>query len=241
MAMEARIIRGANLSSVGYRSDRILEMQRKGGERDMDADKKKQRIREYLQRELGDERDRKIQAVENLSRVGEYHGFEVWKADLFFADHQSAVWVIPEPTMNYYVHRGRESDNETEFATPKDVATFHIGAMRILQLKQRLGESELSQVGSERGSFEETLRVGQNAKVSDVAERIVERFLAHGIVELETLGAGALNQAVKAVAKARPVLQRDGYALAIVPELAQVPPGQGSQIVVRLTVVSLGS
>ena len=78
-------------------------------------------------------------------------------------------------------------------------------------------------------------------QVSGLAERIVDRFLAHGSVELETLGAGALNQAVKAVAKARQAIERDGYALAIVPELAQAALGQGSQTVVRLRVVNLES
>ena len=207
----------------------------------MDADKTKHRIREYLSRELGDERDQKIQAIENVSRVGEYHGLEIWKADLIFADHQTSLWVIPEPAMNYYIHRGGESDDETRFGSPEDAATFQIGVMRILQLKQGRGDSKPRQLSREKGSVEEILRVGQNAQVSGLAERIVDRFLAHGSVELETLGAGALNQAVKAVAKARQAIERDGYALAIVPELAQAALGQGSQTVVRLRVVNLES
>ena len=52
---------------------------------------------------------------------------------------------------------------------------------------------------------------------------------------MEAVGAGAVNQAVKAVAQAR----RSGYMLAIIPDLVDIPLGHGSQPAVQLTVVDM--
>lgn len=99
------------------------------------------------------------------------------------------------------------------------------------------GQSEKRQAQSARSSGGGVVRVGKNANVSAVAERIVERFLERGFIELETVGAGAVNQAVKAVALARQRLEPQGYSLVIVPEVVDVPLGHGHQSVVHLSVV----
>lgn len=99
------------------------------------------------------------------------------------------------------------------------------------------GQSEKRQAQSARSSGGEVVRVGKNAKVSVVAERIVERFLERGFIELETVGAGAVNQAVKAAAMARQRLEPQGYSLVIVPEVVDVLLGHGHQSVVHLSVV----
>lgn len=83
------------------------------------------------------------------------------------------------------------------------------------------------------------LRVGKNAKVSAIAEQVIAGVLAHGAIVLETVGPGAVNQAVKGVAFARRQLEPEGRSLAIVPEVVEVPLGHGSQTVVHLTVVEL--
>ncbi len=84
-----------------------------------------------------------------------------------------------------------------------------------------------------------TVRVGKNAKVSTVAQRIVSQVLEQGAIEMETIGEGAVNQAVKAVAMARRQLEPQGYSLVIIPEVVEAPLGHGSQTVVHLTVVDL--
>jgi len=99
------------------------------------------------------------------------------------------------------------------------------------------GQSEKRQAQSARGSGGEVVRVGKNDKVSVVAERIIERFLERGFIEIETVGAGAVNQAVKAVAMARQQLEPQGYYLVIIPEVVDVPLGHGHQSVVHLSVV----
>ena len=55
------------------------------------------------------------------------------------------LWVIPEPVLNYYIHRGQVSDQQTEFGNPEEAATFHtctersrsIGLMMVLRERQR--------------------------------------------------------------------------------------------------------
>jgi len=106
-----------------------------------------------------------------------------------------------------------------------------------IQRQGRLDEFEPREARAAKGSGGEIIRAGKNTKVSVLAERIIERFLARGIVELETVGAGAVNQAVKAAARARQALEPEGYSLVIIPELVQVSLGHGSQTVVHLTVV----
>jgi len=83
------------------------------------------------------------------------------------------------------------------------------------------------------------LRVGKNAKVSSIAGQVIAGVSAQGAIVLETVGAAAVNQAVKGVALARRQLEPEGRSLVIVPEVVDVPLGHGSQTVVHLTVVEL--
>ncbi len=53
------------------------------------------------------------------------------------------------------------------------------------------------------------------------------------------MGAGAVNQAVKAVARARQILEPEGYRLVIILELVQVPLSHGSQAVVYLALADM--
>lgn len=208
------------------------------------------RIREYLLLEEGPERGTNLQAIEDIVKVGRYHDLDVWQARLVFADHEMSVWVIPEPVLNYYIHRGRVSDEQSEIGNPEEAATFHTGLMMVLgerQRQHRLDEFEPREAQAARGPGGKVIRAGKNTKVTvpstrsgqRLAKRIMDRFLARGVVELETVGAGAVNQTVKAVARARQALAPDGVALVVIPELVQVPLGHGSQTVVHLTVVDM--
>lgn len=71
-------------------------------------------IEEYLRLEASAEPDTRLEAIEDINKVGHYYGFEVWQARLVFTGLEQWVWVIPEPVMNYYLHRGRMSDEESE-------------------------------------------------------------------------------------------------------------------------------
>jgi len=84
---------------------------------------------------------------------------------------------------------------------------------------------------------DQVVRVGKNAKVSVVAERIASQVQEQGFIEMETVGERAVNQAVKAVAMARQQLEPERYSLVIIPAVVEVPLGHGSHTVVHLTVV----
>jgi len=59
------------------------------------------------------------------------------------------------------------------------------------------------------------------------------------LVELETMGAGAINRAVKAAARARQTLEAEGYALVVVPKLVQVRSGHGQETMVHLVITDV--
>jgi len=119
---------------------------------------------------------------------------------------------------------------------------FHIGFLTSLReeaRQYRLETFEPREARGAKGSGGEIIRVGKNSKVSALAQRLVQRFFEQGLVELEAVGAGAVNQAVKAVARARQTLESEGYSLVIIPEVVQVAQGRGSQTVVHLTMVDV--
>lgn len=68
----------------------------------------------------------------------------------------------------------------------------------------------------------EILKVSSKSNPSKVAGAIENIFRENGSVELQTIGAGSLNQAVKAVAIARGFLAPAGINIAIVPAFNDV-------------------
>ncbi len=193
----------------------------------------KQRIKAYLELEADDIPETRLKTIEDIKQVGYFYDFEVWQARLIFSDIEQRVWVIPETVLNYYLHRGRRSD----LATPEDAVLYHLGFLTALRAEIRQGrfdtfEPEPGRSAQEAGS--DIIRVGKNVKVSVLAQRLVKEFLSRGWVELETMGAGAVNQAVKAAARARQTLAAEGYALVIVPKPVQIRSGHGQETVVHL-------
>lgn len=70
----------------------------------------------------------------------------------------------------------------------------------------------------------EVIQVGKNTKVSVLSQRLMQRFLEQGWIELEAVGAEAVNQAVKAVTQARQALETEGYVLIIIPHTGRSTP-----------------
>jgi stage V sporulation protein S len=205
----------------------------------MSASNTKQRIKEYLELEANDNPETRLITIEDIKQVGYFHDFEVWQARLVFSDGEQWVWVIPQPVLNYYLHRGRRSDEESELATPEDAVLYHLGFLTTLRAEIRQGRLDTFEPEPGRSTQEtggEIIRVGKNVKVTVLTQRLVKEFLARGWVELETMGAGAVNQTVKAVARARQTLAAEGYALVVVPKLVQVRSGHGQETVVHLII-----
>ena len=68
----------------------------------------------------------------------------------------------------------------------------------------------------------ETLKVGAKSNPNSVAGALANVFREKGSVEVQAIGAGALNQAIKAVAIARGFVAPSGVDLVCVPAFAEV-------------------
>ena len=81
-----------------------------------------------------------------------------------------------------------------------------------------------------------TLRVSAKSKPNTVAGAIAGVIREHGNVEVQTVGAGALNQAVKAIAIARGFLAPSGVDLVCIPSFSDIEIDGAERTAIRLLV-----
>jgi stage V sporulation protein S len=86
----------------------------------------------------------------------------------------------------------------------------------------------------------QTLRVSAKSKPNTVAGAIAGVIREQGSVELQTVGAGALNQAVKAIAIARGFLTPSGVDLVCVPSFSDIEIEGAERTAIRLLVQPRG-
>ena len=82
----------------------------------------------------------------------------------------------------------------------------------------------------------ETLRVSAKSKPNTVAGAIAGVIREKGVVEVQTVGAGALNQAVKAIAIARGFLMPSGTEIYCVPSFSDIQIDGAERTAIRLLV-----
>ncbi|GIV69621.1 stage V sporulation protein S [Caldilinea sp.] len=68
----------------------------------------------------------------------------------------------------------------------------------------------------------ELIKVSSHSRPTAVAGAIAGMMREEGFAEMQAVGAGALNQAIKAVTIARSYLEQDGIDLVIVPSFTTV-------------------
>lgn len=68
----------------------------------------------------------------------------------------------------------------------------------------------------------EILKVSSKSKPSSVAGALANAFRTRGVVEIQAIGAGALNQAIKAIAIARGYVAPTGKDLIMVPAFSDI-------------------
>jgi stage V sporulation protein S len=68
----------------------------------------------------------------------------------------------------------------------------------------------------------ETLKVSSKSNPNSVAGALANVFREKGIVEIQSIGAGALNQAVKAIAIARGFVAPSGKNLVCIPAFTDI-------------------
>ena len=82
----------------------------------------------------------------------------------------------------------------------------------------------------------EILKVSAKSNVNSVAGAIAGSVRESGQVEVQAIGAGALNQAVKAVAVARGFIAPNGVDLVCVPAFADIDEEDNKKTAIRLIV-----
>ncbi|MGC8873880.1 MAG: stage V sporulation protein S [Chloroflexia bacterium] len=99
------------------------------------------------------------------------------------------------------------------------------------------GEPSYAAEGSRpAGGRPSVLKVSARSRPSAVAGAIAGVIRETGRAELQSIGAGATNQAVKAIAIARSYLQEDGIDIVCIPSFAEVTIEQEERTAMRLVV-----
>lgn len=84
----------------------------------------------------------------------------------------------------------------------------------------------------------EILKVSSKSNPSKVAGAIANIFRESGSVEVQTVGAGSLNQAIKAIAIARGFLAPMGINLVVVPAFSDIEISGEQKTAIKLIIES---
>lgn len=82
----------------------------------------------------------------------------------------------------------------------------------------------------------ETIKVRKDSNVNAVAGSIANILREQENVEVQTVGAGALNQSVKAIAIARGYLAPSGIDLVVIPSFQEIQIDQVVKTAIRLKI-----
>ena len=82
----------------------------------------------------------------------------------------------------------------------------------------------------------ETLKVSSKSNPSSVAGALANVFREKGSVEIQAIGAGALNQAIKAIAIARGFLVSSGIDIVVIPSFREVMINQSEKTAIKLRI-----
>lgn len=80
------------------------------------------------------------------------------------------------------------------------------------------------------------IKVSGKSRTSAVAGAIAGVFRDHHRVEVQAIGASAINQAVKAMALAKSYLAEDGFTIVFTPEFVDVEIGDKVRTAIKFTV-----
>jgi stage V sporulation protein S len=91
-------------------------------------------------------------------------------------------------------------------------------------------------MNSDRTVLVDIIKVSARSRSTAVAGAIAGVVREHGRAEVQSIGAGAVNQAVKAIAIARGYLEEDGINIIVVPTFTDIEIDGQERTAVRLTV-----
>lgn len=82
----------------------------------------------------------------------------------------------------------------------------------------------------------DVIKVSANSRTSAVAGAIAGVIRDHKHAEVQAIGAGAVNQAIKALVLAVGYLNADGIKIAMVPEFADITIGDKVRTAIKLVI-----
>lgn len=88
----------------------------------------------------------------------------------------------------------------------------------------------------EREECNEVLKVAGTSRPTALAGAVAGVIRSKGVVELQSIGAGATNQAIKAIAIARSYLRSEGIDLIFTPSFIDIAAGEAERTAIRLLV-----
>ena len=80
------------------------------------------------------------------------------------------------------------------------------------------------------------IKVSAHSRTAAVAGAIAGTYRDHGRVEIQAIGAGAVNQAIKAVVIAKGYLAEEGKAIVLVPSMVEVDIDGEDRTAIRLSI-----
>ena len=90
--------------------------------------------------------------------------------------------------------------------------------------------------GSHQHAKVDVIKVSANSRSTAVAGAIAGVVREHGRAEVQAIGAGAVNQSMKAAAIARGYLLLDGINVVVIPSFSDVSIDGSERTAIRLTV-----
>ena len=82
----------------------------------------------------------------------------------------------------------------------------------------------------------EMIKVATNSSPSKVAGSLATIIREQKVVEIQTIGAGALNQAIKAIAIARGFFVSSGIDIVVIPSFREVMINQSEKTAIKLRI-----
>lgn len=82
----------------------------------------------------------------------------------------------------------------------------------------------------------ETLKVSAHSKTKALAGALAAVIRNDGVVELQAIGAGAVNQAIKAIAVARGYVAPNGINLIVIPSFVEITVNDEERTAIKFTV-----
>lgn len=126
------------------------------------------------------------------------------------------------------------SDDQPIVPAPDNTEEDHMTNSQSLPIARAVGAA--ASQGAEAQRSAEVLKVSTRSRPSAVAGAIAGVIRENGMAEVQSIGAGATNQAIKAVAIARSYLSEEGIDIVCVPSFIDVAIDEEERTAIRLLI-----